>query len=216
MRNINKLLIVGFVTLSLTACAQRQNATTGEYETSSKTKGALGGCVAGAVIGGIIDDGKGAAIGCATAGGIGLAVGAQMDKQEAQFRQELLNSGVQVKRNGEQIELLLDGDITFSTGKSDISSAILPSLRSISKIMNEYPETTLIVEGHTDSVGSESSNALLSQNRAQSVQTELNKSGLSRSRTETSAYGEGRPRCSNDTEQGRKCNRRVELIIVPK
>lgn len=203
--------------VTLTGCqTTRTNATTGEIETNSATSGAAIGCFTGALIGAIANKGKGAAIGCAAGGGIGLAVGHNMDQQEEALRRELVSTGVQVKRDGNNINLVLKGDITFDTGKTHLSPSIKPALRSVVKVMNEYPDTELIISGHTDSVGSEILNQQLSEARAKTVQNYLNQSGLSRTRTHAEGYGELAPLCSNSTEKGKSCNRRVELTIIPK
>lgn len=216
MKTLKAIALSCIVVVAVTGCqTTRQNAMTGETETNAKTKGAITGCLGGAIIGAIANDGKGAAIGCAGGGAVGFGVGAYMDNQEEVLRQELVNSGVQVKRVGDQIQLVLDSDITFASGKADVSPAIAPSLRSIAKVMNEFDETMIVVSGHTDSTGSEEYNQRLSEIRAQSVQTELNRAGVGRNRTSVEGYGEMKPLCDNKTAAGRSCNRRVELMIVP-
>lgn len=213
---MKKIIALSLICMSLVGCqVTRQNAITGEYETNSTVKGGLLGCVAGAVVGGALNGGKGAAIGCGAGGGAGLFVGNNFDKQEAELRKQLLNSGVQVKRQGNEIRLIMNGAITFNTGKSSLKQAVYPKLRSIVTVMNRYPDTVLLVEGHTDSVGSSARNKELSFYRAQSVKTALNTMGLSSTRTDITGYGESMPICSNKTEQGRQCNRRVELRILP-
>lgn len=217
MNKLKTLLITSILTLAVTGCqTTRQNAYTGESEMNDTTSGALIGCATGALAGALINKGKGAAIGCAAGGAGGAAIGYQMDKQEAMLRQELVNSGIQIKRVGEQIKLVMSGDITFKTGRSDLTPSILPSLRSVAKVMNNFEDTMLIVEGHTDSVGKDAYNMQLSSVRAQTVQREIAVSGLSYSRIKAEAYGEMRPLCSNNTKSGQACNRRVELLIVPR
>ncbi|MBM26526.1 MAG: hypothetical protein CL760_12775 [Chloroflexi bacterium] len=219
---MNKILKSTLVAMSMTALlsgcqtTQRTNAMTGEQETNSTTKGIFAGCVGGAVIGAIANDGKGAAIGCAAGGAAGGVIGYQMDQQEEALRQELVGTGVQIKRVGEdKIELILAGDISFSTGSTRLAEGIKPALRSVVKVMNEFEDTDLIVSGHTDSVGSESSNQQLSKTRAMAVQNYLSENGLAYGRTHAQGFGELMPKCSNDTVQGKACNRRVELTIVP-
>lgn len=216
---IKKSMIVIAVTsvLTLSGCqTTRTNAMTGESETNSATSGAAIGCFTGALIGAIANKGKGAAIGCVAGGGVGLAVGYDLDQQESALRQELVRSGVQVKREGDKIKLIMDGDISFETGKTILSPSIKPALRSVVKVMNKFQDTDLIVSGHTDSKGNQTFNQQLSEARAKTVQSFLNQSGLSRSRTYAEGYGELVPLCTNETAQGRACNRRVELTIIPK
>jgi len=216
---MKKLLITGFiiVSLSLSGCSlTRTNAMTGEEETNSTTNGALFGCLGGAIAGALINRGKGAAIGCAAAGTVGAVVGSEMDKQEELLRKELRSSGVIVKRSGNNIKLILDGDITFTSGSAQVSSSMKPTFKSIVKVMNNFKKTNLIIIGHTDSQGSTQYNQNLSEVRAKSVQQNLNGYGLARNRTFTDGFGESSPLCSNSTTQGRACNRRVELVISPK
>ncbi|RKF19726.1 OmpA family protein [Alginatibacterium sediminis] len=214
---MKKILIVSACVVALSGCqTTRPNATTGEMETSNTTTGALLGCAGGAIIGAIANNGKGAAIGCAAGGVTGGVIGAQMDKTEAALRQELVNSGVQVKRNGDQIQLIMANAIAFETGKVDLSQSIKPSLNSVIKVMARYPDTNLLIEGHTDSVGSESSNQVLSERRAYAVSNYLNANGFDANRSRAVGFGELSPMCGNDSEQGKACNRRVELKITPK
>lgn len=214
---MKKVITVALALAVLSGCqTTRQNAMTGETEMNSTTSGSLWGCAGGAIIGAIANKGNGALVGCAAGGAVGGAVGYQVDKQEDLLREELKNSGVSVKRNGKNIELLLQGDITFNTGNANIKEGMNPAFRSIVKVMNEYKDTNLIIVGHTDATGSVDYNQKLSEVRAKSVQSKLNGYGLSRSRTFAEGYGEMNPLCENKTEQGKACNRRVELIITPK
>lgn len=215
---MKKLISVILVTsLFLSGCQlTRQNAMTGEEETNSTTNGVLLGCLGGAIAGALINKGKGAAVGCAGGGAVGGAIGYNMDQQEEELRKELRHSGVKIKRNGNNIELILDGDITFATGSSQVSRSASNSFKSIVKVMNEFEDTNLIISGHTDSLGATQYNQTLSETRAKAVQHKLNSYGLSRNRTFSEGYGELSPLCSNNSKQGRACNRRVELLISPK
>lgn len=215
---LKSTLVALSISVLLAGCqTTRTNAMTGEEETNSATKGLLGGCLAGAVAGGLINDGKGAAIGCVGGGAVGYAVGANFDKQEEALRQELVGTGVQIRRIGEdKIELVLAGDVTFASGSSSLSAGIKPSLRSVVKVMNEFDDTALVISGHTDSSGSAEFNKSLSETRAMSVKNYLNEQGLSYNRTHSQGFGEMTPKCDNKTATGKACNRRVELMIVPK
>lgn len=216
MKKFKKVMLVGLIALMATGCqSTRQNAMTGEDETNGLTKGVLGGCVGGAIIGAIANKGTGAAVGCVAGGAVGGVIGNNMDQQEADLRKELLDTGVQIQRVGEdQIKLVLDGDITFASGKTDVSNSIKPTLSSIAKVMEEYDDTKLVIEGHTDSVGSDSSNKNLSYTRAAAVEKEMARRGLSRDRMEITGFGEMIPICTNKTKAGQACNRRVELKII--
>lgn len=198
---------------------QRQNATTGEMETNSATKGALIGVLAGAVIGVASGDDaserkkyalRGAAAGALVGGGTGY----YLDKQEEALRTQLVNSGVQVKRISDtELQLIMENGIGFNSGSYNLSADIYSALNSVALILGEYPDSKLQVEGHTDSTGSNATNQTLSEKRAQSVGRYLVNQNVASARISTQGAGERYPICSNETKQGRECNRRVEINI---
>lgn len=106
------------------------------------------------------------------------------------------------------------GDVLFETGKSELKSHSADNLVKLSTFLKNYPDRSLIIEGHTDSVGSEESNLSLSQRRAESVRSYLVSQGVSATRLTALGKGEGSPIASNDSSSGRQLNRRVEVIIV--
>lgn len=192
--------------------------TTGCVSTANNTqKGAAIGAVIGAIAGkGTGDNDKkryvwGAALG-ALAGG---AIGAYMDKQEEEFRNELADSGVEVYREGDTIRLSIPGNITFATGKSNIVTDFYPVLNDVAKVLNRYEKTRLSIEGHTDSVGDEQYNQALSMQRANSVATYLTSVAVMTDRLQTIGFGESQPVVGNATAQERQQNRRVELRVLP-
>jgi outer membrane protein OmpA-like peptidoglycan-associated protein len=105
------------------------------------------------------------------------------------------------------------GDLLFETGKSDLKGGAAGNLNKLSTFLNEYPDRSVLIEGHTDDVGSEESNFNLSQRRANSVKSYLVRQGIESARLSTSGLGEGSPVAGNDTSTGRQQNRRVEVII---
>jgi outer membrane protein OmpA-like peptidoglycan-associated protein len=105
------------------------------------------------------------------------------------------------------------GDLLFATGKSDLTGGAGPNLDKLAAFLGEYGDRTVLIEGHTDSVGSEESNQFLSQRRADSVQSYLVSRGVQAHRLTTAGLGQGSPVASNDTATGRQQNRRVEVII---
>ena len=153
----------------------------------------------------------GAALGAAAGGGIGH----YQDKQEAKLRQELQGTGVDVVRQGDNIMLDMPSGITFAFNSSDVNSQFYPVLDKVAATLNEYNQTTINVAGHTDSVGSDSYNQKLSEQRASSVARYLQSRGVANQRLQTYGYGESRPVDSNETESGRANNRRVEITLVP-
>ena len=105
------------------------------------------------------------------------------------------------------------GDVLFATGKSNLMGGAGANLDKLAAFLGEYPDRTVLIEGHTDSVGSAESNYLLSQRRADSVRSYLVNRGVQANRLTTAGLGEGSPVASNDTATGRQQNRRVEVII---
>jgi outer membrane protein OmpA-like peptidoglycan-associated protein len=138
-----------------------------------------------------------------------------MDKQEQAFRDELAGSGVEVYREGDNIRLSIPGNITFATDSANIVTGFYPVLEDVSKVLNRYEKTKLSIEGHTDSVGDASYNTQLSMQRANSVASYLQGTGVNANRLQTLGMGESQPIASNDNDQGRKQNRRVELSVIP-
>ncbi len=105
------------------------------------------------------------------------------------------------------------GDLLFATGRSELTGSAVPNLDKLAEFLREYPDRSVLIEGHTDSVGDESSNFQLSQRRADSVKSYLVRQGIAAQRLSTTGLGEGSPVASNDTTTGRAQNRRVEVII---
>ncbi|MCA3910209.1 OmpA family protein [Vibrio vulnificus] len=219
---MKKVSIALAILLTLSGCqaTQRQNATTGESETNSATKGALIGAIAGAVTGAATGDkkdrGKRALIGAAGGAAIGGGVGYYFDQQEKALREALLNSGVQVERVGEnQLLLRLENGIGFSSSSYALDSSIHNTLKGVAQILVEYPDTSLVIDGFTDSTGNDASNQILSERRAESVRSFLISQNVAAGRAVARGNGERYPLCTNSTAEGRACNRRVEIQILP-
>jgi len=198
--------------LVLAACTTT-NPYTGEQQTSrAVTYGAVGGVVCGLVgATGNSRRARNAALGC---GAIGAGIGAYMDAQEAELREQLQGTGVQVRRNGDQLDLIMPGNITFNTNEYSIRPDFFPVLDSVSQILYKYVDTRLMVTGHTDSTGARDYNYGLSDRRASSVANYMATRGVDQNRLITQGMGPDRPVTSNDSESGRSMNRRVELQIV--
>ncbi|MCG3721947.1 hypothetical protein EXA23_01260 [Vibrio cincinnatiensis] len=209
------------IALSGCAATQRQNATTGETETNSATKGALLGAITGAAVGLASGDNakerrQRALVGATGGAVVGGGIGYYFDQQEAALREELLNSGVQVERVGEnQLLLRLENGIGFQTNSYQLDPTIHNTLRGVAKILVEYPETSLVIDGHTDSTGSDTTNQILSERRAESVRSFLLSQGVATGRAIARGNGKRYPICTNSTAEGRACNRRVEIQILP-
>ncbi|HAU18631.1 MAG TPA: hypothetical protein DCS72_09875 [Marinobacter adhaerens] len=216
---MKKMILVFMVaTFGLGGC-MTYDPYTGEEKTSNATKGSIIGAIGGAAIGAATpsksDRGKGALIGAASGAAIGGGVGYYMDKQEAELRRQLEGTGVRVVRNGDEIELVMPGNITFDLNESSIKPSFSGTLESVALVLKEYDKTIIQIEGHTDSSGSDSYNQLLSERRASSVRDFLLNQGIEPKRTRAVGYGERYPVASNDTAAGREQNRRVELTLVP-
>ena len=197
-------------------------------KTSNKDKGIIIGAGAGAVLGGVIGNNVGnknntalgAIIGAAVGGVAGGIIGNKMDKQAEKIRTEL--PGAKVERVGEGIEVTFDesnpdgtkAGVYFETNKYSISSNSRLALDKLQKIFAEYPETNILVEGHTDNVGTDTYNLGLSQKRADAVGNSLKAMGISSSRLITRWYGESQPKVPNDTDTNRAMNRRVQFVIT--
>ncbi|MCB0719107.1 MAG: OmpA family protein [Bacteroidetes bacterium] len=179
-------------------------------------KGAGVGAAAGAVIGGVIGHGsdettKGAIIGAVVGGTAGAIIGAQMDKQAKELEEELEDA--KIERVGEGIRITMDSAILFDFNSAAIRPESRESLMKLAESLREYPNTDLLVVGHTDASGSEEYNQRLSERRAQSAADILLSNGVETSRVLTEGRGELEPVETNDTEMGRQANRRVEIAI---
>ncbi len=154
----------------------------------------------------------------AAAGGgaaIGGGIGYYMDAQEAKLRQQLRGSGVSVERVGDNINLIMPGNITFATNSSDINASFYSVLDSVALVIEEYDKTLVVVAGHTDSDGGAAFNENLSERRAQSVSGYLVSQSILTDRLETIGFGERQPIAGNDSAAGKQLNRRVEITLLP-
>ncbi len=208
--------------LALSACATF-DPYTGEQEASNTAKGAGIGAGVAAVAAYLANKDeddvgrrnrnilKAATGGAAIGGGIGY----YMDTQEAELRKQLRGSGISVERDGDNINLIMPGNITFASGNADLDTSFLSVLDSVVLVLQEFDKTLIAVAGHTDSTGSDTLNQRLSESRAQSVAGYLNTKGVITERIEVIGFGEAQPIASNDTKEGRELNRRVEITLLP-
>lgn len=210
----NKFFAILFTAAMFLSCDATRNA-------NSKQKGAVIGATGGAVIGGVVGnnvgDGNtalGAIIGGVVGGAAGAYIGNRMDKQAKEIETEI--PGAEVERVGEGINVTFDetSGVFFDTEKYNINAQSANSLDKLANIFKEYPNSEILIEGHTDSTGADAYNLTLSKNRAQSVTDYLRNKGVASNRMETKWYGEEQPKYDNSTVEGRAKNRRVELAIV--
>ena len=211
-----KVAVVAAALIAVAAC-ETVNPYTNETQTSKAAKGAGIGAAAGAVVGLLTKGDKlqnaliGAGVGALAGGGVGY----YMDVQEKKLRDRLAGTGVSVTRMGDNITLNMPSNITFALNSADLNAQFFNALDGVSMVLKEYDKTVVEVAGHTDSSGSDQYNQALSERRAQAVAGYLSSHGVKTQRLITIGAGEAHPVASNDTEQGRSQNRRVELTIVP-
>jgi len=174
--------------------------------------GVGGGVVVGAVIGKAAGNtALGAIIGAAVGGTTGAIIGNNMDKRAEEMRKDLSNATVE--RVGEGIKITFDSGILFVTNSSELQPAAKANIESLSRILNKYPDTNILIEGDTDNEGTEEYNQKLSERRAQSVADYQKGQGVAGSRISIVGLGELHPFASNETAVGRRQNRRVEVAI---
>ncbi|WP_163324986.1 OmpA family protein [Draconibacterium mangrovi] len=212
MKNKTLLVLVLFVAgILLNSCSSLQNA-------NSSQKGAGIGVAAGAALGALIggkdNRAAGALVGAAVGGGAGAIIGKQMDKQAEEI--ETTMPGAEVVRSEEGIQLILDenADVRFGFDSSDLTADSKANVGKLVEIFNKYPDTDILVIGHTDSDGAETYNQTLSEKRAASVVSFLKSNGIVASRLSSVGMGESQPRATNDTKEGKAQNRRVEFTIT--
>src|SRR5690554_4265285 len=165
---MNKKLSATILTAAvLTLVGCESNPYTGEHRRTATgaTVGAGAGALLGAGVSGSSDRGQGALIGAAVGATVGGLVGRQMDRQEAELRQQMQGTGVDVQREGDTIRLQAPENITFDTNRADVKPQFQPVLDQLGASINQYPDTLVRIEGHTDSTGSAAYNQTLSENR---------------------------------------------------
>lgn len=193
-----------------------------DSEHRSRNTGAIMGAVAGAILGHNVGDGDTSdrVIGAAGGALIGAAVGDYMDDQRAELERKLAEEQrrdqLGITEIGEDtLKIGIAGDATFEFDKATIQPQFKPTYDKIGSVLADYDKTVVHVVGHTDSVGSEAYNERLSRKRAEAVGLHLRDRGVNGNRIIYYGEGEMRPIASNETENGRRRNRRVEIYIKP-
>ncbi|WP_424928804.1 OmpA family protein [Amaricoccus tamworthensis] len=178
--------------------------------------GAAVGTAAGAALGNLIGgDTEATIIGGVIGGALGTGVGYQLDQQAAELEQSIGGSGATIVNTGDRLIVSMPEAITFAVDSADLRPSIRDEIVAVSQSLQNYPNTSVQVIGHTDNTGSASYNQGLSERRAQSVTNVLVASGTPANRIFSSGRGMTQPVATNDTEAGRAANRRVEIIITP-
>lgn len=202
---LQQVAIIG-VALAVSGCASLSN----------KEKGAGIGAAAGAAIGGAIghnngSTARGAILGAVVGGAAGAIIGHQMDQQAKEL--EVAIPGAKVERVGEGIEVTFASGLLFDFDSDVVLPAAAENLTQLAASLEKYPNTQLLIVGHTDSVGSDSYNQALSARRASSAAIYLASRDVSRARMRQTGRGESEPVASNSSEEGRALNRRIEVAI---
>jgi len=216
------ILAIGMASILALSGCETFDAFTGESKTSNTAKGAGIGASIGVALAYVNSRDKsssdrkkamlkGAGIG-AIAGG---SVGYYMDTQEAKLRKQLRATGVSVERDGDKINLIMPSNITFESGGYTLSNSFFEVMDSVVLVVQEFEKTIIVSAGHTDSQGSDKSNQLLSERRANAVAEYLLQKGVVEARVETIGFGEKQPVADNGNSAGRALNRRVEISLFP-
>jgi len=202
-----KFTLVCLLLVSLVGCASM----------TGRDKGVLIGAGSGAAIGGAIgsqsgNTALGAIIGAAIGGAAGGYIGNYMDKQAEEIERDL--EGATVERIGEGIKITFDSGILFDVNRAEVQPPAMDNLSNLAVILNKYDDTLILIEGHTDSTGSQEHNLGLSRSRAQAVANQLTAVQVDATRFTIMGYGEDQPVAENETYEGRQANRRVEIAIM--
>lgn len=204
------LVILGAFTLA--ACTAPDGA-----PRPKTTEGAL----IGGIVGGILGLGAGGnkknnvIIGTAIGATLGGLAGQELDRQEEALRASLSNGEVGIVNTGSALVVTLPESITFDTGSALLRSDLRDDLVALADNLNQFPDTTADITGHTDNVGAAGFNQKLSTARAEAVFAVLNNAGVQADRMRAIGRGESEPKASNLSQAGRAQNRRVEIIIRP-
>ncbi|PWB73505.1 hypothetical protein C3F09_05225 [candidate division GN15 bacterium] len=206
MRRIVVTLVVAALAIGSLSCSNWKK----------RDKGAAIGAATGAVVGGVIGNKAGntaigAIMGAVIGGAAGAYIGNQMDQQAEEMKADL--AGAKIERVGEGIKITFESGILFDVDKSNLRPEAQTNLAKLATILNKYPDTDVLVEGHTDATGGEEHNMDLSIRRANSVGTYLTGQSVLGNRLKMMGYGETQPTATNDTPEGRQLNRRVEIAV---
>lgn len=201
------LAAIGLAGLTLSAC-QTLN--------TNKERGAVVGAAVGGVAGGVIgkhqgSTAKGAIIGATVGGVIGGVIGHQMDQQAKELEQNI--PGAIVERVGEGIQVTFESGLLFDFDSDRIKPTAAQNLKNLAASLDKYPNSSLLIVGHTDAKGTDSYNQTLSERRASSAAVFLANNGVSMARLRTMGLGETEPKVANDTEANMALNRRIEVAI---
>ncbi len=218
MRIHSKLMMAAALSATALTGGCVTDPETGQRTISRTGIGAIGGVVGGYLLGDLVggrNDRTEKILGAGIGGLAGAAIGNYMDRQERELRARTAGTDVQVVRQGDDLLLNMPSGITFAYNEAAVQPQFRPTLNQVAQVLSQYNQTYIDVYGHTDSSGSDDYNLGLSERRASAVANYLASQGVQQARIGTRGFGESQPVASNDTEQGRAENRRVEIKIVP-
>lgn len=206
VRGTRGVTTLAVIALAMSACALNK-----------KGQGAIVGAGAGGAVGAVIGNqtgstARGAIIGAAVGGLTGAIIGHQMDQQAKELQQDI--PGATIQRVGEGIAVTFASSSLFDFDSEQILAGTATNMRNLAASLGKFPNTDILIVGHTDAVGTADYNQQLSQRRATAVANYLIAQGVSASRLRTAGRGEMESIATNDTETGRQTNRRVEVAIV--
>jgi outer membrane protein OmpA-like peptidoglycan-associated protein len=207
---------ISAIAIGLVVTTATGSVLTGCKSLSNKERGAIIGAGTGAAVGGIIGNqtgstARGAIIGAVVGGAAGAIIGHQMDQQAKEIKQNI--PGAVVERVGEGIQVTFESGLLFDYDSDRIKPTAAENLRNLARSLNNYPNTDLVIVGHTDAIGSDEYNADLSQRRSRAAANYLASLGVNPSRLRTYGRGESEPVAENTSDVGRQKNRRVEVAI---
>lgn len=222
MRRLRCTIVCLLTAVGVAACA------TDEYgrkrPLTDAERGAIIGAASGAVLGGVVakkkNRKKGILLGAVGGGIAGTAVGAYMDRQKQDLEKVLTPErsagSIQIdKLQGDIVRVTMTEQTAFEIDSAQIKPGFHTTMDKISDVVNRYGKTHLTIVGHTDSTGTKQHNQSLSERRARAVETYFAQKGVAPERLEAEGKGEAVPRASNNTPEGRRLNRRVEIYIEP-
>lgn len=218
MKMSSKLLAAAATLSLVSVSACTTDPDTGERRISKTAIGGIGGALGGYLLGDLVggrQDRTEKILGAGIGGIAGAAVGSYMDKQEREMRARTAGTDVQVVRQGDDLLLNIPSGINFAYNSANVEPQFRATLDRVAGVLSEYNRSYIDVYGHTDSTGSDAYNQTLSERRAASVADYLSSHGVQAARIATRGFGETQPIASNETEEGRAANRRVEIKIVP-
>jgi len=197
-------MVIPLASVLLAGCATKSQ--------TGAVVGTAGGAVAGGVIGKVAGStAKGAIIGAVVGGTAGAIIGAQMDRQARDLEQTV--EGATIERVGEGIQVTFASGMLFDFDSDYVKTDARTNLRALARSLAQYPDSDVLIIGHTDIIGSASYNQGLSERRANAAASYLRSEGVSGTRIGTHGLGQTEPVASNETEAGRQANRRVEIAI---